>query len=140
MPQLLHLVQLIINLSNKTKSIVILSQKVPNQLVEELQEMNSMIYFNLELKFWKMFSQKKLKGKKNKIINIIHLIYQYNLVINPNKYSLSKNQLLLSKKIFFNNLLNQFLIKLCSLNRNKFKISNKITIFPLSLNTLLNLN
>lgn len=140
MPQLLHLVQLIINLSNKTKSIVILSQKVPNQLVEELQEMNSMIYFNLELKFWKMFSQKKLKGKKNKTINIIHLIYHYNLVINPNKHILSKNQLLLSKKIFFNNLLNQFLIKLCSLNRNKFKISNKIRIFPLSLNTLLNLN
>lgn len=140
MPQLLHLVQLIINLSNKTKSIVILSQKVPNQLVEELQEMNSMIYFNLELKFWKMFNQKKLKGNENKAINIIHLIYKYNLVVNPNKHSLSKNQLLLSKKIFFNNLLNQFLIKLCSLNRNKFKISNKITIFPLSLNTLLNLN
>lgn len=140
MPQLLHLVQLIINLSNKTKSMVILSLKVPNQLVEELQELNSMTYFNLELKFWRMFNQKKLKGNENKTINTIHLIYQYNLLVNPNKHRLSKNQLLLSKKIFFNNLLNQFLIKLCSLNRNKFKISNQIRIFPFSLNTLFNLN
>jgi hypothetical protein len=139
MLQHLLLVQLINNLSNKTKSMAILSQKVLNQLVEELQELIFMIYSNLELKFWRMFSQKKLKGNGNKTINTIHLIYQYKLLVKPNKNSLTKNQFLLSKKILFNNLLNQFLIKLCSSNRNKFKISNQIRIFPLNLNSLFNL-
>ena len=122
MLQLLHLVQLIINTSNKTKSIVIHLQKVLSQLVEEIQELNFLIYFNLVLKFWRMFNLKKPKRNEHKTFNTIHLIFH--------------NQFNLSNKIQFNNLLNQNLNKLCLPSRNKCKIKILIRLFLLCHNKL----
>lgn len=126
-------------MSNKTKWIVIHFQKILNQLVEELQELIFMIYFNLEQKFWKMFSQKKLRGNENKAFNTIHLKCQYKQLVHLNKYRLIMNQFHLSKKILSHNLLNQSLINLFSPSPNKFKIFNLIRIFLFSLNLSFNL-
>ena len=125
MLQLLHLVQLINNKSIKTNSIVIHLQKALVQLVVEFQELNFTIYFNLVLKYWRMFNLKKQKKNELKTINTIQLISH------------------LRKKIHFNNLPNQYLNKsqylnkLCPFSRNKCKILNLIIMFLFSINKLL---
>lgn len=121
MLQLLHLVKLIINSSNKTNSIVIHSQKVLNQLVEELQELNFMIYFNLVLRVLMIFNLRMSKWNREIVLHIILLIFQYNLRVKLNKFSLlkSKNLFYLSNKIHINNLLNLYLKKLLNQYLNK---------------------
>ena len=137
MLKLLHLVQLIINMSNKTKPIVIHSQKVLSQLVEALQELNFMIYFNLVPKFWKMSNLKKPKRNENKTFIIIQLIFHLrNKIHFNNLFNQYLNKML---KQHLNNLLNQSLNKLYPLNFNNCKILNLIKIFLLSLNKLFNL-